>query len=286
MLRHQGLLRHPEILSQALLDSLAGLRDVRDAHVRALTARCMYAQTNIQLFHQLYRDGYSRADRELVRNAYELAMELFAGRFQPSGKVFIAHVVGTASILASLRLPAAVVAAGLLHSVYVQGDFGSMDRGVSAEKRRSLSRLLGPEVEELVAKVPTLHWGSATMQLALADPEKLSVSDRHVVMLRLADYLEHLLDLDLLYYGDRERRHYMSVGDKATAIPRKLGLNDLEVEIKEALRRIESTERPVDLPKHGHRESFVVTPRSCCKRFYSRAAQACTRVLSRLKSSA
>ena len=61
----------------------------------------MYAQTNIQLFNQLRRDGYSKTDLDLVRDAYELAMVLFSGRFQPSGKSFIAHVVGTASILAS-----------------------------------------------------------------------------------------------------------------------------------------------------------------------------------------
>ncbi len=83
-----------------------------------------YAQTNIQLFNQLRQDGYSDADLILVRNAYELAMVLFTGRFQPSGKSFIAHVVGTASILAWLRLPAPVVAAGLLHNVYENGDFG------------------------------------------------------------------------------------------------------------------------------------------------------------------
>src|SRR5688572_20530292 len=76
-----------------------------------------YAQTNIQLFNQLRGDGYSKADLGLVRDAYELAMLLFSGRFQPSGKSFIAHVVGTASILAWHRLPAPVVAAGLLHNV-------------------------------------------------------------------------------------------------------------------------------------------------------------------------
>ena len=65
------------------------------------------AQTNIQLFNQLRRDAYSDGDLNLVRHAYESAMVLFSGRFQPSGKSFIAHVVGTASILAWLRLPRA-----------------------------------------------------------------------------------------------------------------------------------------------------------------------------------
>ena len=94
-----------------------------------------YAQTNIQLFNQLRHGGYSNTELSLVRDAYELAMDLFTGRYQPSGKPFVAHVVGTASILASLRLSAQVVAAGLLHNVYEQGDFGNGRNGFSKAKR-------------------------------------------------------------------------------------------------------------------------------------------------------
>ncbi len=68
-----------------------------------------YDQTNIQLFNQLRHAGYSQMELKLVRDAYELAMDLFTGRFQPSGKSFMAHVVGTASILG---LPALTRAGG------------------------------------------------------------------------------------------------------------------------------------------------------------------------------
>ncbi|NJL09589.1 MAG: hypothetical protein HC908_03480 [Calothrix sp. SM1_7_51] len=64
-----------------------------------------FAQTNIQLFNQLHREGYSSTDLSLIANAYSLAMELFTGTFRPSKKTFIAHLVGTASILASLHAP-------------------------------------------------------------------------------------------------------------------------------------------------------------------------------------
>src|SRR5262245_4841225 len=97
-----------------------------------------YAQTNIQLFNQLRYYAYSDADLNLVRDAYELAMVLFSGRFQSSGKSFIAHVVGTASILAWVRLPAPVVAAGLLHNAYGSGDFGDGRRGATTPRRRRI----------------------------------------------------------------------------------------------------------------------------------------------------
>ena len=75
-----------------------------------------YAQTNIQLLNQLHRANYTADDLHLVRTAYELAMRLFCGQFRASGKTFIAHLVGTASVLGSLRVGAALIAVGLLHA--------------------------------------------------------------------------------------------------------------------------------------------------------------------------
>ena len=63
-----------------------------------------FAQTNIQLLNQLHREGYSADDLHLVRVAYRFAMDLFSGQFRASGKTFIAHLVGTASVLGSLRV--------------------------------------------------------------------------------------------------------------------------------------------------------------------------------------
>jgi len=226
-----------------------------------------YAQTGVQLFNQLRRDGYSTTDLSFVHDAYELAIVVFTGRFQPSGKSFIAHVVGTASILASLRLSAQVVAAGLLHNVYEQGDFGMIRRNASRGKRHKVSRLLGSEVEEYVVKFPGLHWQSPMVHVALDNPDRLASVDRNVLAIRLADYLEHLLDLDLLYYAPIGRRYFTDNGVTAVALADRLGLKTLAVELKEAIRDTESAELPVQIPTHRVRNgSFVVAPRSCRKR--------------------
>jgi gluconolactonase len=231
-------------------------------------------QTNIQLFNELRRNGYSKADLDLVRDSYELAMVLFTGRFQPSGKIFTAHVVGTAGILALHRLPAPVVAAGLLHSAYVQGDFGSIRGSISIGKRRQIAGRVGRDVEELVAKFPALHWESSTVRAAINHPERLSLADRHVLLLRLADYMEHLLDRDLLYYGETVCRYYLRVGNIAIQIAKKLGLSGFAAEINDALRLIEFAELPVDLPlDRRHNASFVVAPQSCRKRLYATARE-------------
>ena len=74
-----------------------------------------FAQTNIQLINQLKNDR-TPAEIDEVLSGYELACELFSGIFRGSGKPFLAHVIGTASIVAALSAPANLVNAALLHA--------------------------------------------------------------------------------------------------------------------------------------------------------------------------
>ena len=62
-----------------------------------------YAQSILELLNRLYRDGYDRSDLCLARDAYLLAMHAFTGLGRPSGKLFIDHAVGTASVLHDSR---------------------------------------------------------------------------------------------------------------------------------------------------------------------------------------
>ena len=134
-----------------------------------------YAQTNIQLFNQLKRDSYSDAELACIRNAYELAMRLFTGLYRASGKTFIAHIVGTASILSSLHAPAEVVTAGVLHAAYKHGDFGNWAKGVSDAKREQVRRAFGDKVEEYVAREelgvvdPSLDYHRSTHRLEICN---------------------------------------------------------------------------------------------------------------------
>jgi hypothetical protein len=123
-----------------------------------------YAQTNIQLFKQLHGDGYSATELALICDAYRLAIRLYSGYFLSSGRTEIAHVVGTASILGVLKVPAPVVAAGLIHNVYDNGDFGSYRYGVTAAKR-----LIG-------------------------DIEKVDSIERGALLIDLSEHLEHHLN--------------------------------------------------------------------------------------------
>ena len=222
-----------------------------------------YAQTYPQLFNQLLELDYSNSDLSLIRDAYELAMALFTSRFQPSGKVFMAHVVATASILASLRLPSSVVAAGLLHNAYRAGDFGDERYNVTIKKREEIRRLLGPEGEEYVARFATLNWAKLRRQ----NPDRLDAIDRKVTLILIADYLEHLLDLDVLYYEERERGRYLRDCRFAAETAQGLGLTSLAVELAEGIHQCETAQIPIGLPvERITNTAFVVAPASQRKR--------------------
>jgi GTP diphosphokinase / guanosine-3',5'-bis(diphosphate) 3'-diphosphatase len=60
-------------------------------------------------------ERYSIADRELIHRAYRVADEAHREQRRLSGEPYINHCLAVASILADLRVPPEVVAAGLLH---------------------------------------------------------------------------------------------------------------------------------------------------------------------------
>src|SRR5574339_50737 len=60
-------------------------------------------------------ETYSVADKELVMRAYAVAEEAHREQKRHSGEPYMNHCIAVASILADLKVPAEVIAAGLLH---------------------------------------------------------------------------------------------------------------------------------------------------------------------------
>ena len=60
-------------------------------------------------------ERYSPADRELIQRSYKVAEEAHREQKRHSGEPYISHCLAVASILADLRVPPEVIAAGLLH---------------------------------------------------------------------------------------------------------------------------------------------------------------------------
>jgi (p)ppGpp synthase/HD superfamily hydrolase len=223
-----------------------------------------YAQTNIQLFNQLQRLGWNAADIEAVVSAYELAASLVTGRFRPSGKTFVAHLIGTASILASVPAAPSLVVAGLLHAAYSAGDFGDGAPGMSDAKRERVRSVAGTEAEEHVRRYQALAWTDQTIRSVSGGLDAMTQAERGVVLMRLANELEEFLDRGVLYCGDRKRR---AISDPHRCrllieVAQRLGYQNLSDELAKRIAEASSSLPAELLPARTNNSSYLVAPAS------------------------
>jgi hypothetical protein len=167
-----------------------------------------YAQSILELLHQLHLDGYDRSDLRLARNAYMLAMRAFSGLVRPSGKLFIDHAVGTASVLHAVGARPAITCAGLIHSIYTHGDMGGWRRGITAPSQREVEAAVGSQVEGLAVRYATLKWTRARVPVIATELKTYDPIGREVVLMRLANEVDEHLDGGVLYLPHADRRRH------------------------------------------------------------------------------
>jgi hypothetical protein len=181
------------------------------------------SQTNLRLYNQLHRAGYARADLLRVRDSYELATVLFAGQFRGSGKPFLAHLVGTASLLAGISAAPDVVVAGLMHAAY---DFGEFGIASLTRRRRRIRQTIGEHAEALVWSYHTAPWSPLEVPRLCTSVSGLSEGERSVVLMRLANELEDNLDL-AMHHCHPAKDAYRHLHDQFVTLARLLGYPDL-----------------------------------------------------------
>ena len=236
--RIRGLQKRPAIGSAPATPwRPSGGTHSRDSHVPASASA--YARTNVQLYNQLAREGYAEADVALAAAAYRLAVPLFAAALRPAGQPFLGHLVATASILASLRAPIEVVAAGLLHSTYTHGEFGNGWLKMTADRRALVRAHVGDTVETLVARYTTLPWITQTTPTELVQRfDELDQLDRIVLLMRLVNELDEHLDLNAVHCADAERRQHEAGSTllPCVTLAERLGEPELAAELAQAFK--------------------------------------------------
>jgi len=178
------------------------------------------AQTHLQLFQQMRSQGYSQADLTRVADAYQVATKLFANRFRPCGRPFVAHLVGASGILVWLKAPIHMVVAELLHAAYQEGDFPNSLEGMTPGKRRELSAAIGAEAEALVAAYTV---GSRSLTGLLASHARfneMSPSERDILLMQLANELDDYRDL---------AGNHAANADERIAVIRQCGQHQVEM---------------------------------------------------------
>jgi (p)ppGpp synthase/HD superfamily hydrolase len=154
-------------------------------------------QTNLQLYNRLVTLGWPSDDLRRARDAYELAAGLFSGQYRCSGKTFVAHLVGTAGVVAATDGRVDLVLAGLLHAAYENGDFGAGRRATHELRRATVRRAVGTTAEALVDAYSTTPWDVSSLDRAVADATRgssIHATRRDVLLLRIANEIDEHAD--------------------------------------------------------------------------------------------
>ena len=227
----------------------------------------LVAQTNLQLYNQLRAQGYSDEDLLVVHRAYEFLTTIYPGYYQADGKPFVAHTVGVASILAHLKLPTEFIAAGLLHNIYGNGDFGDGRRDVATERRRRIVRkAVGDRIEILIERFPGCRIGSKITPDILSRIDQLDEIDKKLIVIDLADYLEKYIDLGVCYWGDSQviSDAVNKRGQNLVTMASGLGYPQLARMLNETFTQAGRAQIPDSLrASSGWKEMDLVIPRSC-----------------------
>ena len=193
---------------------------------------------------------YTLADKTLVERAYRVAEKAHQGQKRASGEPYVQHCLAVADILAELRMPAAVVAAGLLHDTVedtdvtlddLRRDFGeevaSLVDGVT--KLVSLPRVSRADnaLQEEGGPAEDFHASERERKRALTNESLrktfLAMSkDVRVVIIKLADRLHNMRTLAHLP-PEKQRRIAQQTLDIFAPLANRLGIWQIKWELED-----------------------------------------------------
>jgi GTP pyrophosphokinase len=182
------------------------------------------------------------SDRALVQRAYDVAERAHAGQKRASGEPYVQHCLAVAMILAELHMPAAVIAAGLLHDTVE-------DTPLTLNEVRTE---FGEEVARLVDGVTKLA------QLPRVSREGNTPIDRHteslrktfmamsddvrVVLIKLADRLHNMRTL-MHVRSEKQERIARETLEIFAPLANRLGIWSLKSELEDLSFRYTNAER-------------------------------------------
>lgn len=154
------------------------------------------AQTNVTLYRQMYAAGYSPDEIGRADAAYDLAIRLFSGAFRGSGKPFVCHLAGTASIVTQLRANIDMVLAALLHAAYDLAVFSDGRRGYKPSHVGIIQRCVGEKAAALIAAYSKVPFEPNDVERLIE--EKPQDMRKDIVILRVANFIDDIADGEML----------------------------------------------------------------------------------------
>ncbi|MGH2453256.1 MAG: RelA/SpoT family protein [bacterium] len=173
------------------------------------------------------RAHFTRADLDVLREAYLFAEAAHAGQTRASGEPYIRHSYAVADILADLRMDPVTIAAALLHDV-------AEDTGVTLDQ---VTERVGPEIASLVdgvTKLGQIEWQSREERQAesLRKMFLAMANDIRIVLIKLADRLHNMRTLQYLPEWKRKRTSQETL-DIYAPLAERLGIGQLQAELQD-----------------------------------------------------
>ena len=171
-------------------------------------------------------ERYTLTERELIQRAYRVAEEAHREQKRHSGEPYINHCLAVASILADLRVPAEVVAAGLLHDTVedttvtlkdlkrdFNDDIASLVDGVTKLTKlprvsrgdQHAERSSEGELAEAISEKNTRSRKQDLISETLRKTFLAMGNDVRVVLIKLADRLHNMRTLGFMPESKRKR---------------------------------------------------------------------------------
>jgi GTP diphosphokinase / guanosine-3',5'-bis(diphosphate) 3'-diphosphatase len=207
----------------------------------------------IEKLLELLPETYNAVDRELIVRAYQFALNAHKGQTRVSGDSFITHCVSVGIILAELKVPPALVAAGLLHDTVedtdvslddVRREFGEeiarLVDGVTKLTQlprvsRGDSHLVDSEDGEEDDNLPVISDASRKRQLAQETLRKTFLAmgeDIRVVLVKLADRLHNMRTLRHMSEA-KQKRIALETLDIFAPLANRLGIWQIKWELED-----------------------------------------------------
>jgi GTP diphosphokinase / guanosine-3',5'-bis(diphosphate) 3'-diphosphatase len=172
----------------------------------------------IDTLMNLLPSNYTPADRELVKRAYRVAEQAHREQKRMSGEPYINHCIIVAGILAEMRVPPSVVAAGLLHDTVEDTDLTLAD----------LHRDFGEEIARLVDGVtklthlPRVSRADLLVEDPVVEQEKRQIAERRGVPDPELEAAQMVRSRRYDVVSETLRKTFMAMGDDIRVILIKL----------------------------------------------------------------
>ena len=202
---------------------------------------------------------YTTFDRDLVQRAYNVAEEAHAEQKRQSGEPYINHCVAVAVILSDMKMPADVVAAGLLHDTVedthlklkdLREQFGDsisnlVDGVTKLDSLPRVSRSDRPEGEDEVLPPTPEQVSKRKKQLAIEAIRKTFLAmndDARVVLIKLADRLHNMRTLGFTK-PEKQKRIAQETLDIHAPLANRLGIWQIKWELEDLSLRYVNPEK-------------------------------------------